>query len=194
VPNGAAQVACRLGGRLQGAQPRHRDTRLTLGALRQRDGRAAVTVLPALARLEPATLDALAALADDAGVRLSAARTLTIPDVDAARAGRLLEELAVAGFVTEQESGWWGLTACAGVGACLRARVDVRAAATARAPMRGPDALSEHWSACDRGCGRPPGAGLAITAVGGGVAVEDEHGERLLADVPMALDALGGRP
>ena len=162
VPNGAAEVARRLGGRLRGVERSGGALRPPVGVLAQSDGRAALTVLPPLGRLDRGMLDALAAVVGDEGVRLSAWRTLTILDVGAERAGALLDALAGAGFVTAGESGWWGLTACAGQGACVRAQVDVRAAAAARARARGAGAPSEHWAACERGCGRPPGAALVV--------------------------------
>jgi sulfite reductase beta subunit-like hemoprotein len=196
VPDGAAEVARRLGGRLceadRGTPARRGGARLALGALAQSDGRVAVTVLAPLGRLDGRTLDALATAAGNAGLRLSAARTLTILDVTAERAVGLLEALAVAGLVTADESGWWGLTACSGKGACSRARVDVRAAATARGLTRGRASPSEHWSACERGCGRPPSARVVVTAADDGLAVETDDGDLLVADVPAALTALGG--
>jgi precorrin-3B synthase len=160
VPGGAAQVARRLGGRVRGEERSAAAVRPPLGALAQSDGRVALTVLPPLGRLDPGMLDALLAL--DEGVRLSPARTLTILDVAPERVGGLLEALAGAGFVAAGESGWWGLTACAGHGACVRAQADVRAAASAHARTRGPGAPSEHWVACERACGRPPGAALVL--------------------------------
>jgi sulfite reductase beta subunit-like hemoprotein len=187
VPDGAERVARRLGGRLGrplvGARPR-----LALGPLAQADGRVAVTVLPPMGRLDPGMLDALVALAGAEGVRVSAWRTVTFLDVATRRAGALLDALAAAGFVTTDDSGWWGLTACVGKGRCERARIDVRAAAAARASARGSRAPGEHWSACERGCGRPPGTELAITGVEEGVAVA----ERVVDDVAAAMAMLGG--
>lgn len=165
VPEGAARVAERLGGRVLTApraaaptgagQPHADKPALALGALEQPDGRVALTVLPPLARLDPPLLDALASLADD-GVRLSARRTITFVDVARSDAHDLLAALAEAGFVADERSGWWGVTACAGLGACSRARADVRAIAVTRARRRGAGAAAEHWAACERGCGRPP--------------------------------------
>jgi sulfite reductase beta subunit-like hemoprotein len=162
VPGGAAEVARRLGGRVCGAKRVAAAARPPLGSLAQSDGRAALTVLPPLGRLDPGMLDALDAIAGDEGVRLSTARTVTMLDVATEREGELLDALTDAGFVAADDSGWWALSACAGKGACVRARVDVRAAAVARARVRGPGAPSEHWAACERGCGRPPGAALVV--------------------------------
>ena len=126
----APAVAARLGGRL-GARPRvARARRSALGVLTQRDGRRAVTVLPPLGRLDPPLLDALARARPRAcGSRPR--RTLTFVDLRRA-------VLALDGFVAAEDSGWWGLTACAGLGACARARLDVRAAAAARAARARP--------------------------------------------------------
>jgi sulfite reductase beta subunit-like hemoprotein len=160
VPGGPRRIARLLGGALLDAQS-PRATGLVPGTLVQRDGRAAVTALPCLGRLDCATAARLATLGE---LRLSPARTLTIVDVPAARAPGLLGELAELGLVVAPGSGWHGLTACAGLGACARARFDVRAAAAARALERGPGSPPEHWAACERGCGRPPGARLGAPA------------------------------
>jgi precorrin-3B synthase len=121
-----------------------------LGLLRQRDGRFAVTALPPLGRLDVAAVDG--------PLRLSSRRTVTFVDLSREAAEAKLAALSDSRFIVTEDSGWWGLTACAGLGACARARVDVRAAATARAQVRKPGDPDEHWSACERDCGRPPGA------------------------------------
>jgi precorrin-3B synthase len=129
---------------------------LGLGSLRQRDGRVALTVMPRLARVSAAVLQSLAALSDD--VRLSVARTLTLVDVDPAYARTTLSRLEALGLIADSGSGWVGLTACAGQGACASARFDVRAAATRRAAERDAAGPPEHWAGCERNCGRPAGA------------------------------------
>jgi precorrin-3B synthase len=157
LADGPVAVAAALGGQIVRPAEQLAASQLTLGALTQPDGRVAVTVLVPLARLDVAMFDAVAALGY-ADVRLSPRRTLSFVDVAVAEARSLSAALGDAGFVVSERSGWWGLTACAGLGACARARVDVRAVATARARVRRPGAPAEHWSACERQCGRPPGA------------------------------------
>ena len=157
VPDGARLVAHELGAALAASAPDRAPDGVALGRAAQTDGRRAVTVLPPLGRLDPPMLDAVLAIGHP-DVRASNRRTLTFVDVPAGEDERLLEQLEAAGFVASEDSGWWGLTACSGVGACARARLDVRALATDRATRRQPDAPPEHWSACERGCGRPPGA------------------------------------
>lgn len=127
-----------------------------LGPLRQRDGRVALTVMPRLARVDGIILRAIASLSDD--VRLSVARTLTLVDVDPVAAPAQLRRLEELGLIVDSASGWVGLTACAGTGACASARFDVRAAANRRAAERTAAATAEHWAGCKRNCGRPAGA------------------------------------
>jgi precorrin-3B synthase len=153
--DGAARIAHCLGGALLRCAPAHDVRPLALGALTQRDGLVAVTALAPLGRLDCATAARLAQLGE---LRLSSARTVTLLDVPAARAPRLLAELAALDLVVGEGSGWQGLTACAGLGACASAQFDVRAVAAARALERGPGSPAEHWAACERGCGCPPGA------------------------------------
>lgn len=127
-----------------------------LGSLRQRDGRVALTVMARLARVDGIVLRALASMSDD--VRLSVARTFTLVDVDPAAASEQLRQLEELGLIADSGSGWVGLTACAGKGACASARFDVRATATRRAAERAAAAPAEHWAGCERNCGRPAGA------------------------------------
>jgi len=189
LPGGAATVAGQIGATLVDGGPGDRGDAPVPGASEQADGRVAVTALPPLGRLDVAMLDAVARVAGD-DVRLSPRHTLTFLDVAPSEAPALLGELAHAGFVTSPDSGWAGLSACAGEGACVRARVDVRAAAAARAQVRPRGARAEHWAACERGCGRPPGA-LAVTAHETWLTIEDGAGERTVPDVGAALGALG---
>ena len=137
---------------------RRAEARLEPGTLTQNDGRCSLTVMPPLARLDPDELDALAELVPE--VRLSPWRTLTVLDVVPARATNLMTELQRIGLVSDPASGWVGLTACAGKGACAKARFDVRAEAARRAAERdgaGAELPPEHWAGCERHCGRPDG-------------------------------------
>jgi sulfite reductase beta subunit-like hemoprotein len=154
--------------------------RLELGTLRQPDGRLALTAMPRLARLDVAAVRALARLVSalDTDLRLSPQRTLTLVDIDPRAAGDALRELRALGLVTDPASGWYGLTACAGLGACAKARLDVRGEAARRPPERTARSPAEHWAACERRCGRPPGAHTAFTAARDGIHIETvEDGE-----------------
>jgi sulfite reductase beta subunit-like hemoprotein len=157
---------------------------LPLGTFAQRDGLMAVTALVPLGRLDVSGLAVLARIAPE--VRVGVNRTLTVPDSEPARADSLVEELRALGLVLGEGSGWAGLTACAGLGACSKARVDVRSAAARRAAVRGADAPSEHWAACERRCGQTRGVAIGIAALSEGLAV----GERVAASVDDALGLL----
>ena len=160
-------IAAALGGRSADDRPRNvAPAALSPGLIVQTDACVAVTALPPLARLDPDSIDALGALADRASgeLRLSSWRTLTLCDVEAHRADWALRALESAGLVVSPDSGWMGLSACAGLGACSKALLDVRAAAARRAGQRDGSSPREHWSACERRCGQPAAAGLSIAA------------------------------
>ena len=168
VEDGPARLAGSLGGELRPVSNCERYPLTT--RQRQRDGATAITVLPALGRLDRDALVGLASLVGE--VRLSTQRTVTVVDVPAGDVAALTVRLAALGVVTTAGSGWRGLSACAGLGACANARVDVRAAAAARARVRGADAPVEHWSACERRCGQPAGAAVSVVATADGLRVE----------------------
>jgi precorrin-3B synthase len=165
--DGPAQVVGRLGAGIFSSADYRVPARLAAGTLTQRDGLVAITALPPLGRVEPPALAALAELAPE--VRLSARRTLSLLDVQPDRVDSVLAALEGVGLVVGPDSGWEGLSACAGLGACTKALVDVRAGAARRASERGPNDPSEHWAACDRRCGEPPDVGVAVFADGEGL-------------------------
>jgi sulfite reductase beta subunit-like hemoprotein len=144
---------------------------LGLGRFEQSNGRVAITVLPRLGRLDIPASRRLASLADElrTDVRLATQRTLTLPDVDHAAVSAAERELRALGLIDDPASGWHGLSACSGLGACARARHDVRAEAGRRAAERHPGDPLEHWAACERRCGRPSGAHIAYTTIAAGI-------------------------
>jgi len=195
LAGGAARVASALGGHLTSATPLPRAAApLPVGSLKQADGRVAITVLPPLGRLDPAGLRGVEVIATDAGaaVRLAPARTLTLVDVPHGRVAAITAELAALGLVVHGDAGWSGLSACAGLGACASARIDVRDAAARRARVRPPGSGAEHWCACERGCGRPSRAAVLVTAAPDGVHVDQAGTARRVAttdDALLLLDA-----
>jgi sulfite reductase beta subunit-like hemoprotein len=187
LPGGAEAVAARIGTLLAGV-PAPAARALAPGRLHQRDGRVALTALAPLGRLDRTVLDALAGLAGE--VRLGARRTVTLVDVDRAAAAGAEAALQRLGLVLSPASGWRGLTACAGLGACPRARADVRAAAARRAATRDPAGGDEHWAACARRCGERPGQPVSVIALDAGVRVRRGTGERTVASLDEALAVL----
>jgi sulfite reductase beta subunit-like hemoprotein len=192
LQDGAAAVARRVGRRIGGPVATAAARTLGPGRLVQRDGRVAVSALAPLGRLEGPRLAALGRLSGE--VRVGTARTVTILDLEPAVAARTEERLMALGLVLRPGSGWAGLTACAGLGRCQKARLDVLAAATARAQSRRPDAPAEHWAACERRCGerqRQPVA-VAPAAAGAAILVRVQGRERPVGSLDQALAALGG--
>jgi precorrin-3B synthase len=183
LPGGPAAIARRLATGLAGPLARKRSA-LAPGWIEQRDGRGALTALVPLGRLDSA---ALAALAEIGEVRLSTERTITLVDLESRAVER---ELRALGLVTEDRSGWVGLTACAGLGRCAKAHADVRSAAAARAAVRRPGAPREHWAACERRCGERAEQPVAVAACADGVVVRRGGEERVVDGVPDALEVL----
>lgn len=172
-----------------------------LGIAKQGDGNWAITSLVPLGRLTPGIARGLAALAEPDGmlVRLSPERTVSVVDVPETALRRVARRLTDSGLVVDEASGWQGLTACAGLGACANARIDVRGAAAARADVRGMDGtrVPEHWSGCERGCGRPAGVTRAATATEDGIDVEfdgvTDHVDEALEALDLLATGLGTR-
>jgi precorrin-3B synthase len=159
------------------------------GRLVQRDGRVAVTALAPLGQLDVRCLKRLAALT--AEVRLGSGRTVTVLDLDGNEATHIEREFRALGLVLDSASGWAGLSACAGLGRCTGARLDVRAAAVSRAQARAPGALPEHWAACERCCGEPGGTAVVISADGDGISVRSDDSDCRVGTLDEALAALG---
>ncbi|MCE7011343.1 hypothetical protein LWC34_52330 [Kibdelosporangium philippinense] len=87
-------------------------------------------------------------------VRLTPWRSVVIPAVE-------------TDLVTDPDSPWHGVTACAGRPGCAKALADVRADATAWVTTR-KDRIPVHWSGCDRRCGKPAGHVVEMIATGDG--------------------------
>ncbi|WP_067126393.1 nitrite/sulfite reductase [Microtetraspora malaysiensis] len=160
-----------------------------VGVVGQPDGRVALAVLPPLGRLTPAQAEALAAAAGDGAgeVRVTPWRTVVVPDLTPADAGRWRARLAEAGLVADPASPWLGVTACAGRPGCAKSRADVHAdiraalgdprpdADVSRDAVRSPtDAgrIPAHWAGCERRCGRPRGRVVDVVATTHGYRVE----------------------
>jgi sulfite reductase beta subunit-like hemoprotein len=190
LPGGPRPIAARLGLDLDANLPA--STPSTVGLLRQRDGRCAVTGLARLGRVDRLGLRALAALAlaQRSELRLSPARTLTLTDLEGRAVADAGAGLADAGLELSPESGWSALTACAGLGSCPRARADVRAAAMQRARVRGAGAAAEHWSACERRCGERPEQPVAVAVEGDRLTVRVGSAETSTANIDDALAVL----
>ncbi|MQY04736.1 hypothetical protein ACRB68_27980 [Actinomadura sp. RB68] len=127
-----------------------------LGVVEQVDGRFALHGIVPFGRLEPGPLR------DAPGLVVTPWRTVVITD--------LTDVSHSHGLVTGSGSSWDGLTACAGRPGCAKSLTDVRADA-ARARAASGAGLPVHWSGCDRQCGRPASAHVAVVATADGYQV-----------------------
>lgn len=178
TPGGPPKVAALLGLTLAHTTRAARTRNLGPGVVEQRDGRVALTALAPLGQLWPALLRALAQVSDD--VRLSARRTVTLVDLAPEALDATRGALAAADLVLDGDSGWVGLTACAGTAGCPRALADVRSAATERAGVRAATDPAEHWAACERRCGEVQGTPVTV-------AVREAGDVELLSDARISF-------
>ena len=159
TPGGAGTIAQALGLALAPVTRAARTLAFAPGAVQQRDGRVALTALAPLGQLWPALLRALARACDD--VRLSTRRTVTLVDLDPAAVDRTRAALGAARLVMQGDSGWVGLTACAGTGGCRApsATSAARPAAARRcaSPRTPPSTGCLPWC-----CGEVPGTPVSV--------------------------------
>ncbi|MFD4466806.1 precorrin-3B synthase [Rhodococcus sp. NPDC058505] len=100
-------------------------------------------------------------------------RSVLLHDLDEGVAEQVVRVLAPMGLIFDAESPWLQVTACAGRPGCAKSLADVRGDATAA--VRSGDLPApgrQHWSGCDRRCGRPRGEVTDIVATGDGYRVD----------------------
>ncbi|AXK84440.1 MULTISPECIES: precorrin-3B synthase [Nocardia] len=187
IPDGAARVVDRLGlsptdDRVEPAPP----AAPPIGWLPQDDGLVALGAGVALGSLPARTAEFLVAV--ERPVVLTPWRGLVVTDLDEWTAEQVVRVLAPMGLIFDANSPWLLVSACAGRPGCAKSHTDVRAdvaAAVAEGRVPGPgepttlaagpraaDQLAvagrQHWSGCDRRCGRPRGPVVEVTAAADG--------------------------
>ncbi|PJO25101.1 precorrin-3B synthase [Burkholderia glumae AU6208] len=123
-----------------------------------------------LGRLDAATLDALAALAErhgDGSLRFTPWQSVLLPGVRAAAAEATLAALAALGLIDTAAAPLAHLVACAGSRGCGRALADTKADALALAARLAAPAEA-HLSGCARACAQPWPAAATLVAVEAG--------------------------
>ncbi|ONM50153.1 precorrin-3B synthase [Nocardia donostiensis] len=181
-------------GRTPGPERLHLDTptELPIGWLPQDDGQVSLGAGVPLGSLPARTAEFVAAV--ERPVLVTPWRGLVITDLAEGPAEQVVRVLAPMGLIFDAHSPWLQVTACAGLPGCAKSHTDVRADAAEAvisgrvvptasvsgvtasgvtagfpSPVTVPAAQvvaagRQHWSGCDRRCGRPTGPVTEITA------------------------------
>lgn len=122
--------------------------------------------------LLPARLaDFLAAV--DHPITVTPWRSVLLHDLPESAAEQVVRVLAPMGLIFDVNSPWLRVSACAGRPGCARSLADVRgdaidAVTSGNLPAGG----RQHWSGCERRCGRPRGTVTDVVATGDGYRVD----------------------
>ncbi|MGV9833412.1 precorrin-3B synthase [Nocardia niigatensis] len=154
---------------------------IPIGWMNQDDDKVALGAGVRLGSLPARTAEFIAAV--ERPVFLTPWRSLVLADLDEWMAEQVVRVLAPMGLIFDANSPWLLVSACAGRPGCAKSRTDVRADASeavdtgrvvptgapqfAREGLDADDIVAagrQHWSGCDRRCGRPKGAVTDIIA------------------------------
>lgn len=96
-------------------------------------------------------------------------KTVLLCDLTEHMAEQVVRVLAPMGLIFDETSPWLHVTACTGRPGCGKALADVRADARTVIEVQAlPISGAQHWSGCDRLCGRPRGAVTDVVATADG--------------------------
>jgi len=138
-----------------------------VGWLDQADGLVALGAGVRLGSLEARVAEFLAAT--ERPLIVTPWRSVVLCDLDEWAAEQVVRVLAPMGLIFDAESPCLVVSACAGRPGCPKSRTDVRAD-LAEAVVAGtlPASGRQHWSGCDRRCGRPRGSVVDVVATAEG--------------------------
>ncbi|MGW4531908.1 precorrin-3B synthase [Nocardia sp. NPDC004340] len=194
IPDGAARLTDRLrtahpdldvsGDLLETPGPQD----IPIGWMTQSDGRVALGAGVRLGSLPARTAEFLAAV--ECPIIVTPWRSLILADLDEWPAEQVVRVLAPMGLIFDTASPWLQVSACAGMPGCAKSLTDVRADVAeavdsgrvlptdapefAREGLDAADVVvagRQHWSGCDRRCGRPKGAVTDVIATTDGYRV-----------------------
>ncbi|MBM9835778.1 precorrin-3B synthase [Rhodococcus hoagii] len=174
VPGGSERVLGRLGlaygdpVQFPGAIDRG-----PIGWLDQPDGNVALAAGLAFGTLPARLAEFLAAV--EKPIIVTPWRSIVLPDLEEWAAEQVVRVLAPMGLIFDENSPYLQVSACAGQPGCAKSHTDVRA--DARAAIESGDLPADgrqHWSGCDRKCGRPRGEITDVVAGPEGYRVENE--------------------
>lgn len=156
---------------------------IPIGWLDQDNGLVSLGAGVRLGSLTTRTAEFIAAI--ERPIILTPWRSLVIADLDEWAAEQVVRVLAPLGLIFDAHSPWLLVSACAGRPGCAKSRTDVRADATTAIesgrvhpgpPPKTPTPPTtlpassvtatgrQHWSGCDRRCGRPRGPVTDVVA------------------------------
>ena len=161
---------------------------IPIGWLDQDDGLVSLGAGVPLGTLPARTAEFLAAV--ERPVFVTPWRSLVITDLDEGPAETVVRVLAPMGLIFDAQSPWLRVSACAGRPGCAKSLTDVRAdlAAAVDSDRVRPGAQEsthvvvpaedltvagrQHWSGCERRCGRPSGPVTDVVATPDGYRVD----------------------
>ncbi|WP_051407119.1 precorrin-3B synthase [Nocardia sp. CNY236] len=159
---------------------------IPIGWLEQNDGLIGLGAGVRLGTLSARTAEFLAAT--ERPTILTPWRSLVLTDLSEAAADTVVRVLAPMGLIFDRDSPWLLVSACAGLPGCAKSHADVRADAaaavgTGRMPPETAAGESttatqdaprgrQHWSGCERRCGRPRGQVTDIVATHAGYRID----------------------
>ncbi|MFC9361641.1 precorrin-3B synthase [Rhodococcus sp. NPDC057014] len=143
-----------------------------IGWLDQPDGNVTLGGGLAFGVLEARLAEFLAAV--EKPVIVTPWKTVLLCDLDEWSAEQVVRVLAPMGLSFDENSPWLNVSACTGQPGCEKALADVRsdargAVANGELPVEG----RQHWSGCERCCGRPKGDVADVVATETGYRVEE---------------------
>jgi precorrin-3B synthase len=144
----------------------HVNLSLRLGAYALTNSAGYVGCEPPLARLNAATLHALAALAEeygDATLRITPWQGAILPNVADRAMPHVLERLRALGLVCESADPLARTIACTGSAGCAKSRADTKADAL-RLAAQLPPGVHVHLSGCERSCAAAHQAAFTLLA------------------------------
>ncbi|GAB0102781.1 precorrin-3B synthase [Nocardia sp. JMUB6875] len=162
---------------------------IPIGWLNQDDGNVALGAGVRLGSLPARTAEFLAAV--ERPLFVTPWRSVVLTDLDEWTAEQVVRVLAPMGLIFDANSPWLLVSACAGRPGCAKSLTDVRADVTTAvdsgrviptgAPQFPREALDaddivaagrQHWSGCERRCGRPKGHVTDIIATPDGYRID----------------------
>jgi precorrin-3B synthase len=173
VPGGTDRVLARLG--LEYGDPVILPAALDrgpIGWLDQPDGHVTLAAGLAFGTLPARLAEFLAAV--EKPIVVTPWRSLLLPDLEEWAAEQVVRVLAPMGLIFDENSPYLQVSACAGQPGCAKSHTDVRA--DARDAIENDDLPADgrqHWSGCDRKCGRPRGEVTDVVADPDGYRVEN---------------------